>query len=762
MPLSISKCVFGQNQVEYLGYRVDTNGIKPLQHKLQALYEFKQPKTQKDLLHFLGAINYYRSSLKGLIIQGQFKNTAAILQPLYSAGTAKLEKVSFEDVWSASPALKIAFKQAKQLLINAVELIHPNPNWATAICVDASDHSVGASLEMQDPVTKQWLPLGFFSKHLTPTQKKYSVFKKELLAAHYSVRHFLTDIQGKECTIFSDHLPLCQAMDSDKIPLHDPQTYRQLMEIAQFTRDIRHVSGKFNVVADWFSRGGSSDSKSGDVYNDIAPLQEIAVTETSQIQGVSIEALASLQNCDEIKKCKEGQYPKRFKFDTVNFRNSGIDLFCEISSEHGPRPYIPKSLASQIIQSIHHLDHKSTKTTKQRISSQYFWPTLKQDIEKYVKGCHICKQTKTSKSLVNTGVFEVPDRRMSHIMVDIVGPLPTSHNGYKYLLTCLDRCTRIMTALPIKQATAGECSTAFLHGWVKLYGLPSLVTSDRGSNFTASLWQNMLADLNIEIKHSAMYRPQSMGMLERSHGPLKQSLKAALLENADFHQEKWIDHLPWILLGKNSAYQEDIKASPFQLLYGFCPTLPGQILDASNNTESTKELEQLLLNQQKRVSMPAVQPSSHKPPERPLPGLPEGITHVYTKQHKAIGLQPPYAGPFPLVERLSNSTIKIKVGHRVNGDPIYEVRHLNDIKLSHPDSNVTNATRPKRGRPSAMSDPSPTPDASTVALISQINFSTPPPSAEPRHWSASVQELEAINQSIEGKSLVSAREQKTT
>ena len=67
---------------------------------------------------------------------------------------------------------------------------------------------------MQDPASKQWVPLGFFSKHLSPAQQKYSVFKKELMAAHQALRHFLPEIQGKDVAIFSDHLPLCQAMDS--------------------------------------------------------------------------------------------------------------------------------------------------------------------------------------------------------------------------------------------------------------------------------------------------------------------------------------------------------------------------------------------------------------------------------------------------------------------------------------------------------------------------------------------------------------------
>ena len=135
------------------------------------------------------------------------------------------------------------------------------------------------------------------------------------------------------------------------------------------------------------------------------------------------------------------------------------------------------------------------------------------------------------------------------------------------------------------------------------------------------------------------------------------------------------------------------------MLCGFCPVLPGQILNAATHEESFTQLQNLLIAQQKRNSLPAVQPSAHTPKETPLAHLPPEITHVYTKQHKALGLQPSFAGPFPLVERLSRSTIEIKVGHKINGEPIFEVRHLNDLKLANPESHIADATRAKRGRP---------------------------------------------------------------
>ena len=104
MSLSLDKCIFGKSEVEYLGYQVTTNGIRPLPKKLAALDKFKTPESQKDVLHFCGALNYFRTSLNGVKrSDGTIKSAAAVLQPLYSVGTEKFPpRVKFQDIWSRS------------------------------------------------------------------------------------------------------------------------------------------------------------------------------------------------------------------------------------------------------------------------------------------------------------------------------------------------------------------------------------------------------------------------------------------------------------------------------------------------------------------------------------------------------------------------------------------------------------------------------------------------------------------------------------
>ena len=78
--------------------------------------------------------------------------------------------------------------------------------------------------------------------------------------------HFLPEVCGSHLRIYTDHLPLKQAFDSNNIPLNDSQAYRQITEIGRFTRDIEHVSGVDNTFADYLSR--IEESKKGDAYRE--------------------------------------------------------------------------------------------------------------------------------------------------------------------------------------------------------------------------------------------------------------------------------------------------------------------------------------------------------------------------------------------------------------------------------------------------------------------------------------------------------------
>ena len=172
------------------------------------------------------------------------------------------------------------------------------------------------------------------------------------------------------------------------------------------------------------------------------------------------------------------------------------------------------------------------------------------------------------------------------------------------------------------------------------------------------------------------------------------------------HQDKWVDQLPWTLLSRRVAVHSDIGASPSELVFGKTPVIPGAIVQTGQGM-SNDQLRDLLTNLQKKSALPAVQTSSHQPPPSlPDAELPPGTTHVFTKNHKTLGLDSSWSGPFPILEHISRSQIKIKVGLTKDGQVRSEIRRLHDVKPAFIADDVVPAERPRRGRkPQTPADP---------------------------------------------------------
>ena len=174
------------------------------------------------------------------------------------------------------------------------------------------------------------------------------------------------------------------------------------------------------------------------------------------------------------------------------------------------------------------------------------------------------------------------------------------------------------------------------------------------------------------------------------------------------YKDKWYDFLPWILLMKRTAFQKELKTSPAMLTYGRNLSIPGDLLVDPGEPYTEPELEELVRYMQKHNNkLPS--PTTHRS-QVPVEEPPDTVTHVYTRQHNRVGLEAPYAGPFPVVARPTRSTVQIKVGLTKAGKDRLEVRHWRDLKIAHMRPEAKEASRPARGRPKktpgATSDPS--------------------------------------------------------
>ena len=271
-----AKCVFGADQLQFLGHHVDSQGIRPLEEKVQVIRDFPQPTTHRKLREFLGLINFYRRFLP---------NGADTLQPLNQLLAASKDNTK-NLPWSDDATA--AFTAAKEALADATLLSHPKPDAPTRIATDASDVAVGAVL--QQHIGNAWQPISYFSKKLKPAETRYSTFDRELLAVYLSIKHFHHFVEGRTFHVLTDHKPITYALSSHS-DRYTPRQVRHFDFISQFTTDIRHIKGADNAVADALSRMGVNALQ--EERSPVVDFKEMALAQQEDPELLKLQSLPS-------------------------------------------------------------------------------------------------------------------------------------------------------------------------------------------------------------------------------------------------------------------------------------------------------------------------------------------------------------------------------------------------------------------------------------------------------------------------------------
>ncbi|GBN90653.1 Retrovirus-related Pol polyprotein from transposon 17.6 [Araneus ventricosus] len=239
---------------------------------------------------------------------------------------------------------KNAFEKCKHDLAEASVLYHPSVNATLVIVVDASDNAVGAALQQQ--VTTGWQTLAFYSKSLSPAQRRYSAYDRELLAAYMAIKYFRHMIEGRSFILFTDHKPLTFAFRQKKDKC-SPRQLRQLDLIGQFTTDIRHLKGTDNVVADALSRIH--------IYTIGLPyaidFQKMA--EEQQTDPELQDILSSNTTSLVLQPLPVGEPPVTLHYDVSLGRI---------------RPFVPENFRREVFTNLHSLSHPGIRASVRMIS----------------------------------------------------------------------------------------------------------------------------------------------------------------------------------------------------------------------------------------------------------------------------------------------------------------------------------------------------------------------------------------------------------
>ena len=646
--LNMKKCVFAQHRLDFLGHSVGIDGVDVLQSKIKAIKELPRPTNRKELKRFLGLCNYYHRHIPKLAettaplseISGGPKSTNR--KPLHLNET---QIKSYNDTLATlSKAVTLAFEDHEKPLI---------------VCSDASDSHVGAVLE-QEGKNGEKRPLAFFSKKLPVLKTVRSTFFKELRALYLSLKHFQSRIIGRQLFVKTDSLSVAKAINNP-IGNQSPIEQRYIAAIKEFNPTVSHITGNENKVADALSRPPlvtamyveashedsdyiyTSEEDTEDSLSDYPSSESEEEIITSEF--LNKEEIAKLQSNepDLIKTAYEHKKTVRF------LKPENLAVIVE-NEQH--RIILPFALRLSAYEIAHGYLHLGKEKSVLATAKDYWWPTLRKDVEHWVQSCFTCQATRTTRhNRPKIGFYPANIERFQFVHLDLIGPIEKDTGSYNYILTMRDRSTGFLATVPIIDKKAETVRDAFIQNWCGHYGIPQVIMTDNGREFSNSIITRTCEELGIDQRFTPPYSPQTNGFIERVHNPINVALRA-LSDKAN-----WPLHLPLITISINNSFMEGSPFTPSQYALGTCVNVSGRVmLNEVNNTTSEYDIfeSRIFLHTMSKVRK--VQKNSKEKSVYYEPGLFDS-EQVWLKRKSRKKLSSLYQGPYPVHSFSEHSAI---------------------------------------------------------------------------------------------------------
>ena len=412
------------------------------------------------------------------------------------------------------------------------------------------------------------------------------------------------------------------------------------------------------------------------------PANEEIVTaerlKKKQLEDLTLSKPREMATTGEVKEGKNGSKTKYLWDKGILYRE-----FTSPKVEHGNefrQVVVPVTYRRHVLQIAHESilgGHQGAKKTSQKVMTNFYWPGLGADIRRYCQSCDMCQRTipKGRVSRVPLGDMPIIDTPFERVAVDLVGPIkPVTDRGHRYILVLVDYATRYPEAIPLKSIETEVVAEALLDMYSRL-GIPKQVLTDRGSQFTSRVMQEVNRLLSIKSLTTTPYHAMCNGLVERYNGVLKSGLKKMCEERP----KDWDRYISPLLFAYRETPQSSTAFSPFELLYGRDVRGPMAILkelwtDQSNESE-TKTTYQYIIDLQDRLE------KTCQLAREELRKSKEKYRHQYNKKarlrsfkegdevllllptdHNKLLMQ--WKGPFKITKKLSVMNYQIDMGSR--------------------------------------------------------------------------------------------------
>lgn len=506
---------------------------------------------------------------------------------------------------------------------------------------DASNVGIGAVLtQIQDGRERV---IAYGSKTLNKSERNYCITDKELLAVKYFVEYYRQYLLGRKFLIRTDHQALIW-----QCSLKEPKgRIARWMEIlSAFDFKIQHRPGNKHNNADTMSRHMDLTNSEGTEHAGLrcgpctkcqrrthemqGSLGQAEIGNTSQggktqvvrtrtqsaedtrtpwTGGYSNEQLKELQENDEhigpILKFKrdnhrpEGKEMEKYSPATRHYwqvwssleEREGL-LFKTFVSRDGTGPHsqflVPENLKSEVLYQMHNSvlsGHLGKKKTHQKIKQRFYWYEMKEDIQIWIAKCDICSAnkplTKTQRAPLGQMQVGAP---MDRVATNLLGPLPVTPRGNRYILTMTDYFTKWVEVIPVPDQTAVTCANVMLNEFICRYGCPLAIHSDQGRCYESEIFQQLCELFEVRKTRTSPRNPKCNGQVERFNRTLLGMIKSYIRGE----QRDWDLYLGCLSGAYHATQHESTGLTPNLLMLGREVRLPSDVTQGGLPLEMVK------------------------------------------------------------------------------------------------------------------------------------------------------------------------------
>ena len=722
-----SKCHLFQREVHYLGHVVSAEGVSTEPEKVEVVRSWPTPSSTTEVRSFVGLVSYYRRFIADF---------SKIAKPLYKLMEKHCEFRWTEACESAFQYLKerlvsapiLAYPMAVgQYIVDcdasayAIGGVLSQEQNGIVKVIAYGSRTLNKHERNYCVTRRELLAVVHFLKYY----RHYIYGRKVLVRSDHGALRWLINFRDPEgqlarwLEVLSSydlelvHRPglkhgnadslsrrpcrQCGRQEGRQVSHYVPDTATANPEPSSQEESLEASAagaGNSESIAEYDNQA-NYDSPTGEPVNTAGKVRTVRVSQTltlaeireAQLEEPSMSSLLIAKeegkprpDWSEVSPCVPDLKVYWAQWDLLQVKN-GVLCRCWVSPDGKETKYrvmIPPKLRRVVLEQGHgtkaagHLGQKKTLGKLQ----DYYWTRMSEDVRSWLRQCTGCAKRKDPprKRRSRLRQYQVGGP-LERVAIDILGPLPETEAGNKFVLVIGDYFSKWMESIPISDQTAEVVAEAFVKEFVSRYGMPMELHSDQGSNFQSKVFKESLRLLGISQTRTCPYNPKSDGMVERFNRTLL-NLVSILLDPYK-GQRDWDQELPYIGMAYRSAVQESTGETPNMLMLGREVKTPLDLLvegvneeyeDDSLTSDYAMELRDRLrkAHERAREVLQTAGRRQKKQYDRKAHGSPiaEGtFVWLYSFQRKpgvSKKLKLPWEGPYLVVRKLSDVHCKIQ------------------------------------------------------------------------------------------------------